>query len=193
MSVASLLLDNPADFVVINNVTEEAKPEVITLNGDMLHSWKSEELFEVNAPDNSSVHSSFTLSDNFSGPMANRCENAYDFSQLVFDDGFVPYEPYEVKTPESVADLSQQQYVQRGFQIGSHPLGGLPTVPPHNFSIPPPTQPAYLPDYSAKFIEDESLVMHEDIFGGLSDFSFENDHYSQRSNDFFSMHISDLI
>lgn len=61
LSVTSLLLDNPSDFVVINNVTEERKPEVVTLNGELLNAWNNDDLFDGGTENSSSKFRNYSL------------------------------------------------------------------------------------------------------------------------------------
>jgi len=48
MSVCNLF-DGPSDVIVVNNETEEVKPEVVTLTSDTLNSWNNNKLFGMSS------------------------------------------------------------------------------------------------------------------------------------------------
>jgi len=208
-SVTSLLLENPSDFVVINNIAEEIKPEVVTLNEEMLNAWNSNDLFDSGSehsnskvpseqefmsespdwsPDSGSSGSDHPVLIESSPSVDTETFSNYGFSPA-FDNSYVSFDNFEATSAsplfmkDSLDYSTSVPYPVNAYSSGYGYSTSITSLAAHNL----------FPQPQISVIDDDSMKVDDyDMFESMNDCSFDID-FAQGRSDYFSVHVSDLI
>lgn len=129
----------------------------------------------------------------------NTSEFAFDFSNMVYDEGIVSFDSLEnlkmenpILTPPPISPNFQilaEHSQPLSPQSLQYPYHFIPSSTAQNFA--PPSQPVYSFEYSRN--EEGNLGMEEEDSFNLPEFPLDDQFTQNRGSDFFSMHIFDLI